>query len=94
MATTGDARAFPRPAAAAEPPAAAPGLSQRLRPVLLPAASILALVLLWQLAAWLGDNPRRLPAPAAVLAALAGTPRAANCPTTSASRCSGSRRAS
>ena len=29
-------------------------------------------MLLWQLAAWLGDNPRRLPAPAAVLAALAG----------------------
>jgi NitT/TauT family transport system permease protein len=71
VATTGDARTFPRPAAAAEPPAAAPGLIERLRPALLPAASILALLLFWQLAAWLADNPRRLPSPAAVLAALA-----------------------
>jgi len=71
VATTGDARTFPRPAAAAEAPAAAPGLIQRLRPALLPAASILALLLFWQLAAWLADNPRRLPSPAAVLAALA-----------------------
>jgi NitT/TauT family transport system permease protein len=71
VATTGDARTLPRPAAAAEQPGAAPGLTQRLRPALLPAASILALLLFWQLAAWLGDNPRRLPSPAAVLAALA-----------------------
>jgi len=71
VATTGDARTFPRPAAAAEAPAPAPGLIERLRPALLPAASILALLLFWQVAAWLGDNPRRLPSPAAVLAALA-----------------------
>jgi NitT/TauT family transport system permease protein len=71
VATAGDAPTLPRPAAAAEQPAAAPGLIQRLRPALLPAASILALLLFWQLAAWLGDNPRRLPSPAAVLAALA-----------------------
>jgi NitT/TauT family transport system permease protein len=72
VATAGDAPTFPRPAAAAEQqPAGAPGLIQRLRPALLPAASILALLLFWQLAAWLGDNPRRLPSPAAVLAALA-----------------------
>jgi NitT/TauT family transport system permease protein len=71
VATTGDARTLARPAAAAEAPAAAPGLIQRLRPALLPAASILALLLFWQLAAWLADNPRRLPSPAAVLAALA-----------------------
>jgi NitT/TauT family transport system permease protein len=72
VATAGDAPTFPRPAAAAgQQPAGAPGLIQRLRPALLPAASILALLLFWQIAAWLGDNPRRLPSPAAVLAALA-----------------------
>jgi len=69
VATTGDARTLPRPAA--EAPAPAPGLIERLRPALLPAASILALLLFWQVAAWIGDNPRRLPSPAAVLAALA-----------------------
>jgi NitT/TauT family transport system permease protein len=69
LAARSEARTVARPAAGATLPAA-PGLLARLRPVLLPALSILALVLLWQLAAWLADNPRRLPAPAAVLAAL------------------------
>ena len=71
MATAGDAPTLSRPAAAAEQPTAAPGLIQRLRPALLPAVSIVALLLFWQLATWLGDNPRRLPSPAAVLATMA-----------------------
>jgi len=71
VALSGEARTLERQAAAAAPPASGPGLLQRLRPALLPALSILALLLFWQLAAWLADNPRRLPSPAAVLVAMA-----------------------
>jgi len=49
----------------------APALAARLRPALLPALSILALLVLWQAVALYADNPRRLPAPPAVLAMLA-----------------------
>ena len=70
MATTGEARTLARQAAAGAPHVATPGLIERLRPALLPAVSILALVLVWQIAAWLADNPRRLPSPAAVLVML------------------------
>ena len=70
MATTGEARTLAGQAAAGAPHDATPGLIERLRPALLPAVSILALVLVWQIAAWLADNPRRLPSPAAVLVML------------------------
>ena len=65
MATSRDLPIIERPTAA---PAAR--LLERLRPVLIPAASIAALVLFWQFGAWLADNPNRLPAPAAVMAAI------------------------
>jgi NitT/TauT family transport system permease protein len=39
-----------------------------LRRILIPAASLLALLALWQLAAFLGDDPRLLPSPGLVLA--------------------------
>jgi NitT/TauT family transport system permease protein len=68
VASTGEARTFERRTAAAEP--AALGLAARLRPALVPAASIAALVLLWQLAALFADDPRRLPTPGAVLHAI------------------------
>src|SRR5688572_5265177 len=45
-------------------------LAARLRPALAPALSILALLALWQVAALVANNPRRLPSPAAVLAML------------------------
>ena len=70
MATTGEARTLAGQAAAGAPHDATPGLIERLWPALLPAVSILALVLVWQIAAWLADNPRRLPSPAAVLVML------------------------
>ncbi len=70
MASTSEARALERQVAAAAPRPAAPALRERLRPALLPALSIAALVLVWQLAALYADNPRRLPSPAAVLAAM------------------------
>jgi NitT/TauT family transport system permease protein len=69
VALTSEARTFERRAAA--PQAILPRLLERLRPALLPAVSIVALLLFWQLAAWLADNPRRLPSPAAVLVAMA-----------------------
>ena len=50
---------------------AAIGLAARLRPALVPAASIAGLVLLWYLGAVIADDPRRLPAPGAVLHAIA-----------------------
>ena len=64
-----EARTFERQAAVAE---AAPtiGLGARLRPALIPAASIAALILLWQLGALIADDPRRLPTPGAVLYAI------------------------
>jgi NitT/TauT family transport system permease protein len=56
-----------------QPGAGPPGqavatVAARLRPALLPVASILGLLLLWQLAAWLAADPRLLPSPAAILA--------------------------
>lgn len=66
MATSGEARILERQAAAAPRPAL-PRLLEWLRPALIPAASIAALLLLWQVAALLADNPNRLPTPAAVL---------------------------
>ena len=71
MALTSEARTFERQAAAAAPQATLPRLLDRLWPALLPAVSILALLLFWQLAAWLADNPRRLPSPDTVLVAMA-----------------------
>jgi NitT/TauT family transport system permease protein len=65
VATSSEARLLERPPAAARPAAIRP--LDWLRPVLAPAASIAALVLLWQIAALLADNPTRLPTPAAVL---------------------------
>jgi NitT/TauT family transport system permease protein len=53
-----------------EPLPAVP-LVARLRPVLLPAVSILGLLLLWQIAAWLAANPMLLPTPAGVLLTMA-----------------------
>ena len=74
MASTSEARALERQLAATAPPQSAPALRQRLRerlrPALLPALSIAALILAWQLAALYADTPRRLPSPAAVLAAI------------------------
>jgi NitT/TauT family transport system permease protein len=64
MAATGRARVLEPPSAAP----LAPSLAARLRPALLPALSILLLLALWQAAALYADNPRRLPAPPAVLA--------------------------
>ncbi len=74
MASTSEARALEpqvagRPARAAAPPRRE-GLLERLRPALLPALSIAALILAWQLAALYVDAPRRLPSPAAVLVAI------------------------
>lgn len=66
MATSGEARVLDRQTAAAPRPAI-PRLLEWLRPALVPAASIAALLLLWQIAALLADNPNRLPTPAAVL---------------------------
>ena len=43
---------------------------RRLRPALIPAASIAGLILLWQLGALIADDPRRLPTPGAVLNAI------------------------
>ena len=68
MASTGEARTFERQAEAPQPWAL--GLAARLRPALIPAASIAGLILLWQLAALIADDPRRLPAPGAVLHAI------------------------
>ena len=66
MATSSQARALERRAAPSRP--AAPSLLERLRPALLPALSIGALFVLWQLAALFADSPNRLPTPVAVLA--------------------------
>jgi NitT/TauT family transport system permease protein len=68
VASTGEARTFERQTAAPQPWAV--GLAARLRPALIPAASIAGLILLWQLAALVADDPRRLPAPGAVLHAM------------------------
>ena len=70
MATTGEARTLERQAVAGAPHGAAPGLIERLRPAVLPVVSIFALLVVWHLAAWLADSPRRLPSPAAVLVAM------------------------
>lgn len=66
MATSSEAPVLERQAPAARP--ASPGLTERLRPALIPALSIAGLVLLWQIAALIADNPNRLPTPAMVLA--------------------------
>jgi NitT/TauT family transport system permease protein len=74
VASTGDARTLAGRAAARQPAARQPatiGLAARLRPALVPAASIAGLVLLWYLGAVIADDPRRLPAPGAVLHAIA-----------------------
>jgi NitT/TauT family transport system permease protein len=68
VASTGEARTFERQAAAPRPETI--GLAARLRPALIPAASIAGLVLLWYLGALLADDPRRLPTPGAVLHAI------------------------
>jgi NitT/TauT family transport system permease protein len=68
VASTGEARTLERQTAAPQPWAL--GLAARLRPALIPAASIVGLILLWQVAALIADDPRRLPAPAAVLHAI------------------------
>jgi NitT/TauT family transport system permease protein len=68
VASTGEARTLERQTAAPQPWAF--GLAARLRPALIPAASIAGLILLWQVAALIADDPRRLPAPAAVLHAI------------------------
>jgi NitT/TauT family transport system permease protein len=65
-----EARTFEREDAAAAPQPWALGLAARLRPALIPAASIAGLVLLWQLGALIADDPRRLPMPGAVLHAI------------------------
>jgi NitT/TauT family transport system permease protein len=65
VATSSEARILERPSAAARP--AVPRLLDWVRPALAPAASLAALVLLWQIAALLADNPTRLPTPAAVM---------------------------
>ena len=74
MASTSEARALERELAATAPPQSAPArrqrLRERLRPALLPALSIAALILAWEFAALYADAPRRLPSPAAVLAAI------------------------
>jgi NitT/TauT family transport system permease protein len=57
-----------QPGAGPPEQAFAPTVAARLRPALLPVASILGLLLLWQLAAWLAADPRLLPSPAAILA--------------------------
>jgi NitT/TauT family transport system permease protein len=67
VATSSEAPVLERPAAAEAGPAA-PGLIERLRPALVPAASIAGLVLLWQIAALIADTPNRLPTPGMVLA--------------------------
>jgi NitT/TauT family transport system permease protein len=69
VASTSEARTF-EPEAVAAPPTAPLGLAARLRPALVPAASIAALVLLWHLGALIADDPRRLPTPGAVLHAI------------------------
>jgi NitT/TauT family transport system permease protein len=66
VATPGGARVLERRAPPPRP--ALPRLIEWLRPALVPAASIAALLLVWQIAALLADSPNRLPAPAAVLA--------------------------
>ena len=68
VASTGEARTFERQAAAAPI-----GLAARLRPALIPAASIAGLVLLWYLGALIADDPRGLPTPGAVLHAVSST---------------------
>jgi NitT/TauT family transport system permease protein len=70
VASTSEARTLERRVTAAPQPGAL-GLAARLRPALIPAASIAGLVLLWHLGALVADDPRRLPAPAAVLQAIA-----------------------
>jgi NitT/TauT family transport system permease protein len=65
-----EARTFEREDAAAAPQPWALGLAARLRPALIPAVSIAALILLWQLGALIADDPRRLPTPGAVLHAI------------------------
>jgi NitT/TauT family transport system permease protein len=67
---TREARVLERQAGAAVGRPFLPALGARLRPALAPALSILALLALWQVAALIADNPRRLPSPAAVLAML------------------------
>jgi NitT/TauT family transport system permease protein len=66
VATSSEAPVLER--RAAEPRPAAPTVAERLRPALLPALSIAALFLLWQLVALLAGSPTRLPTPVAVLA--------------------------
>jgi NitT/TauT family transport system permease protein len=66
VATSSEAPALERRRAAERP--AAPGLLERLRPALLPAASIALLFVLWHFAALFADSPNRLPTPVAVLA--------------------------
>ena len=51
-------------------PAARQRPGEGLRALLIPMASILGLVLVWQLAAWQAGNPRLLPPPAAVAAVI------------------------
>ena len=69
MASTSEARTLERGVTAAPQPWAL-GLAARLRPALIPAASIAGLILLWQLGALIADDPRRLPTPGAVLHAI------------------------
>ena len=59
------------PGAAAPAPARVPLLA-RLRPAIVPALSILGLVMLWQLAALVAADPRLLPGPPAVLVRVLG----------------------
>ncbi len=68
MASSGEAPVLERRAGVV---IAAPGAGwrERLRPALLPAASIIGLLVLWQVAALVADRPQLLPTPAMVLAA-------------------------
>ena len=68
MASTGEARALERPAAAATPPRRAGGWRSACARRCCPPLSILALRAAVAARGLLADNPRRLPAPAAVLA--------------------------
>jgi NitT/TauT family transport system permease protein len=74
VASTSEARALKSRVASAPRPATLrlrERLLSPLRAALLPALSIAALLLIWQLVALYVDAPRRLPSPAAVLATIA-----------------------
>jgi NitT/TauT family transport system permease protein len=60
----------PAAGVSAAPPGRPPGGGSRLLALLWPIGSILLLLLIWQGAAWMAAQPRLMPGPAAVLAAM------------------------